>query len=73
MKLIGFWSGLALTVAGTAIGVRVAWIGFSSTPYAGQQLGAFCCFMGMLLGFLWAGIGALAGHWLKHAAPPRGA
>ncbi|WP_153242589.1 hypothetical protein [Frateuria defendens] len=68
MKMIGFWSGLVLAAAGTALGVHFAWLGFSSAPYDGRQLGLFCCIMGMLIGCAWACIGALAGYWLKRAA-----
>jgi len=74
--IIGSTSGLALAAIGTSIGVYLAWRGFASTPYNGQQLGMFCGLMGALIGCTWAFIGTLAGHWLKRfasIAPPRAA
>ena len=71
---IGFVSGLALAAIGASAGVYLAWRGFASTPYNGEQLGMFFGLMGALVGCTCAFIGAFAGHRLKRSAsitPPR--
>lgn len=67
-QIVGFSLGLALAAIGTAIGLYCAWLGFSSTPYDGQQLGTFCGVMGALVGCIWACIGALSGYWQRRIA-----
>lgn len=66
--MVGIASGLAFAAMGTAIGLYCAWLGFSATPYNGQQLGTFCAVMGALVGCTWACIGALSGPWQKRYA-----
>jgi hypothetical protein len=73
---ISFASGLAFSAIGTAIGLYFAWLGFSSTPYDGQQLGMFCGVMGTLVGCTCAFVGVLWRHWQKRSAsfvPPQAA
>ncbi len=67
-QIVGFSSGLAFAAVGTAIGLYCAWLGFSSAPYDGQQLGTFCGVMGALVGCTWACIGAASSYWQKHTA-----
>ena len=67
-QIIGLLSGLALAMVGTAIGLYFAWLGFSSAPYDGRQLGTFCGVMGALVGCIWACIGAMSNCWQKHTA-----
>ncbi|MGA9335405.1 MAG: hypothetical protein WBV39_14090 [Rudaea sp.] len=72
-QIVGFSSGLAFATVGTLIGLYFAWLGFSASPYDGQQLGTFCGVMGGLVGCTWACIGAASGYWQKRteAVAPR--
>ncbi|WP_329742130.1 hypothetical protein [Dyella sp. A6] len=64
----GLLLGLVFGVAGTTLGLYFAWVGFSSTPYGGRELGFFCGAMGVLVGGIWACIGTASGCWQKHVA-----